>query len=359
MKTKVFGTRNSVALLLLLAVLLPMFLIVMVQRQVYKQEAVAKTHAVSIVNYNMSPVALTVHTGDTVTWTNQDADAHDVHSTTEDFKSPLLQKGESWSFTFTKEGTFEYYCTPHKSFMKGYTITVVPAPLETATPVPQATQAPTTTPTSVPPSVTPTLVPGVPTIPPAQPTAVPPPTDGSSSVNIILSLPGIGQAGDIANPSANDMSNKSPKTPERLLSLILVDSTGKIVQQPSGTVVYSPANGDFRGTIDLGSKFTPGKYMVKVLMQKYLMKIIASNFSINVNASNTIPAAQLVAGDIDSNNLLDVTDYNLLLTCLDKESAPSPCQGKELTLVDLNDDGVVTLTDTNLFLREFSVRGGD
>ncbi len=56
---------------------------------------------------------LTVRPGTTVTWINQDDDTHTVTSTTDVFKSPGLDTGESFSHTFANPGTYEYYCTLH------------------------------------------------------------------------------------------------------------------------------------------------------------------------------------------------------------------------------------------------------
>lgn len=69
---------------------------------------------------SFSPSTITVKVGTKVTWTNQDTVKHDVSpdSSSDDFKaSSLLGKGESYSFTFNKPGTYAYHCTPHP-FMK-------------------------------------------------------------------------------------------------------------------------------------------------------------------------------------------------------------------------------------------------
>jgi plastocyanin len=350
----------SFILPLLLAIFLPVALIAMVQKQTIKQEAAAPVeHNVTIINFNMNPTTFTINVGDTVTWINTDSDAHDVHSTTEEFHSPLLQQADTWSFTFKKTGTFEYYCTPHKSFMNGYKIIVVDGPTEAPTVPPQSTVTPTPIPTAAP-TATPTPLPaGFPTVTPQPPTAVPAPTDGSTLVGLALGAHGIGITGDVANPTDNNLSNKSPQQQTRTVSLIVIDSSGKTVMRPTGTVQYSVATGDFRGTVDLGKHFTTAKYLVKVIMPKYLTKIVATNFSITANAVNNLQPAQLIAGDIDSNNVLDINDYNAILTCLEKESAPNSCEDTQRQKVDLNDDGQVDLSDINLFLREFSVRKGD
>jgi plastocyanin len=74
--------------------------------------------AVTIHNFAFGPQIVTVKTGMTVHWTNQDSEAHTVTSDAGAFNSPVLQPGASFSFTFTKPGTYSYHCSIHP-FMTG------------------------------------------------------------------------------------------------------------------------------------------------------------------------------------------------------------------------------------------------
>lgn len=57
---------------------------------------------------------LTVSVGTTVTWTNDDPEMlHTVTDVDGRFDSGFLELGESWSYTFTEPGEYEYYCLPH------------------------------------------------------------------------------------------------------------------------------------------------------------------------------------------------------------------------------------------------------
>ena len=56
---------------------------------------------------------LTIPTGTTVTWINHDDDSHTVTSTANVFRSPGLDADETYAYTFTRPGTYEYYCTLH------------------------------------------------------------------------------------------------------------------------------------------------------------------------------------------------------------------------------------------------------
>lgn len=66
-----------------------------------------------------SPTRLTIGAGDTVIWTNRDASAHTVTSDTRAFRSGSLSPGARFSRTFTRAGTFYYYCEFHGSSRQG------------------------------------------------------------------------------------------------------------------------------------------------------------------------------------------------------------------------------------------------
>ncbi len=56
---------------------------------------------------------LEVQVGDTVTWTNDDEMMHSVTAVDGQFDSGLFDSGETFSYTFTEPGEYEYYCLPH------------------------------------------------------------------------------------------------------------------------------------------------------------------------------------------------------------------------------------------------------
>jgi len=68
---------------------------------------------VKIDNFVFGPQTLTVPVGTTVTWTNSDDIPHTSVSTDGVFKSKVLDTDEKFSYTFTKAGTYPYYCTIH------------------------------------------------------------------------------------------------------------------------------------------------------------------------------------------------------------------------------------------------------
>jgi amicyanin len=73
------------------------------------------TTEVKIDNFTFGPAALTVAVGTTVTWTNKDDIPHTVVSTDDPkaFKSKVMDTDEKFSFTFSKAGTYPYFCSIH------------------------------------------------------------------------------------------------------------------------------------------------------------------------------------------------------------------------------------------------------
>ena len=72
-------------------------------------------NSVSIANFAFSPTSITVKIGATITWTNNDSVAHTVTSDRGVFDSGNLAAGKSYTYTFSKAGTFPYHCAVHPS----------------------------------------------------------------------------------------------------------------------------------------------------------------------------------------------------------------------------------------------------
>jgi plastocyanin len=64
------------------------------------------------------PLRIQIEEGTEVTWTNNDSMVHTVTDVENNFDSNLIDAGESWSYTFNAEGTYNYYCTMHP-WMRG------------------------------------------------------------------------------------------------------------------------------------------------------------------------------------------------------------------------------------------------
>jgi plastocyanin len=68
---------------------------------------------VKIDDFSFGPQTVTVPVGATVTWTNRDDIPHTVVSTDGVFKSKVRDTDEKFSYTFTKAGTYPYFCSVH------------------------------------------------------------------------------------------------------------------------------------------------------------------------------------------------------------------------------------------------------
>ena len=73
--------------------------------------ALAADQDVAISGFSYSPRTVTVNVGDTVTWTNSDAQAHTA--TGSGWNTGDLGNGDSASITFRSAGTFDYMCGIH------------------------------------------------------------------------------------------------------------------------------------------------------------------------------------------------------------------------------------------------------
>jgi plastocyanin len=68
---------------------------------------------ITIDNFSFTPATITVPVGTTVHWTNRDDIPHTVVSDQQLFKSKALDTDDAFAFTFTKPGTFAYFCSIH------------------------------------------------------------------------------------------------------------------------------------------------------------------------------------------------------------------------------------------------------
>ena len=79
--------------------------------------------AVTIENFAFSPATLHVAPGTTVTWTNKDSAPHTVSSLSGAWTdSGTLSDGKTFSYTFTKAGTYQYHCAIHATMTGSVTV---------------------------------------------------------------------------------------------------------------------------------------------------------------------------------------------------------------------------------------------
>lgn len=79
--------------------------------------AAAAGPEVDIQNFAFGPATLTVSVGDTVTWTNNDTVPHTATASGGAFDSGTIGAGDTFTFTFTEAGSFDYVCNFHPNMM--------------------------------------------------------------------------------------------------------------------------------------------------------------------------------------------------------------------------------------------------
>ncbi|HSW87647.1 MAG TPA: hypothetical protein VLG12_00620, partial [Candidatus Saccharimonadales bacterium] len=215
------------------------------------------------------------------------------------------------------------------------TVTPIPLPTGTITPTPTTSTGTTGTPT-----------------PTSSSGNTPTPTIINTTINLQLSLPGIGTG----------VGNTHPFHPLRPITFYLynIDTNNLITKQNS--VVF---DGTYfvRPVISLG-EIPDGNYQVFIHSPQYLTTRLAQTTGTNSiqikngQAIQVTPNA-LIAGDIApihgatyGDNVLDILDYNSLLSCYGRKSGSSACKDK--AAADLDDNGVIDAIDYNIMLRGFN-----
>lgn len=88
-------------------------------------ETPSATDKVSIKDFAFSPASITVTKGTTVTWTNNDTTAHTVveNDGKDGPNSSDVKPGDSYTFTFSQAGTYQYHCSLHPQMTGTVTVT--------------------------------------------------------------------------------------------------------------------------------------------------------------------------------------------------------------------------------------------
>jgi len=78
-------------------------------------EATAAAGASDVVvdSFSFTPAMTSVPIGSTITWTNRDDVPHNIVSTEQKFKSPVLDTDGQFSHRFDAPGTYKYFCSIH------------------------------------------------------------------------------------------------------------------------------------------------------------------------------------------------------------------------------------------------------
>lgn len=193
---------------------------------------------------------------------------------------------------------------------------------------------------------------------------------GDSFVSLVVALPGIGGLHG---------GNPNPGSPTRSVTLSLYtpdQDPSNVNDKPilvNSTMHLDTTSGDqtfgyfINPKIDVGALNGDFQIFVKT-NQDLRAQIIPSGNSSSDNTFHltsgqvtNLPQVALLAGDIfpqpTSNstsfgdNTIDISDYNMLISCYGGNANTSTCPSK--SAADLNDDGVVDGIDYNILLRSF------
>ena len=80
------------------------------------EEPQPTTHKINIEDYEFSEPTITIKSGDSIEWAQKGQYPHTVTSTEgpESFESSIMRnQGETFSYTFTRRGTYRYKCDVH------------------------------------------------------------------------------------------------------------------------------------------------------------------------------------------------------------------------------------------------------
>jgi plastocyanin len=105
MRKKLFVGSSAITLSLAIAVALFLY--------PTNAKSEASLTEVRVDNFTFGPDTLTVPVNTTVTWVNKDDVPHVIASNDGLFKSKALDTDDKYSYTFTKAGTYSYYCSIH------------------------------------------------------------------------------------------------------------------------------------------------------------------------------------------------------------------------------------------------------
>ncbi|MGH8213722.1 MAG: plastocyanin/azurin family copper-binding protein [Rhodanobacteraceae bacterium] len=93
---------------------LPVLFVALMLPPVVSAVPTATRYQVEIRNFHFTPAQMTIPVGSQVTWTNTDEEPHIVASTGNRFpSSPALDTGDHYQATFSKPGTYTYFCSIH------------------------------------------------------------------------------------------------------------------------------------------------------------------------------------------------------------------------------------------------------
>ncbi|HVZ11985.1 MAG TPA: dockerin type I domain-containing protein [Patescibacteria group bacterium] len=166
-------------------------------------------------------------------------------------------------------------------------------------------------------------------------------TPGATSINLSIKVEGVG-----SNTTIGENPNPNPST--QYINVSIFDLNNNFLQEIPSSVNYDSPSSTFKNIIS--ASIPSGTYKLKIRLGNTLWKAINNAV---LNSQTTPISVSIVPGDLNSDNSLDLYDYNTMISCY----GTSQCSQK--TQADLNMDGKVDEQDLNILYSEFTNRQGD
>jgi len=202
-------------------------------------------------------------------------------------------------------------------------------------------------------TISPTLEPTVQISPRITPNmTITPSGNITKNLSVSLFMHGIGKSGDNANPQAFSFSNQNPNHKTRKVTVQAFKGGNQLVTSGTTNVTFNSQSGDYKGVVRLDNLENGEFYILIAQVDGYLVKKYDKPYTIS--SGDSLLPITLIAGDVNSDNILNILDYNSILGCMGVSF--NSCSDKD---ADLTDNGQVDILDLNLFFREISVTSGD
>jgi hypothetical protein len=166
------------------------------------------------------------------------------------------------------------------------------------------------------------------------------PMTSDTLLSIAIKINGLGQGGNIL-----------PQHNTRKVTIYLYGTTTSKIITKTVSLTYDGTK-YFTGIIHVG-KLAEGPYFIK-LTDAHTLQVLSKPEIQTLTSSrvNVLSPYILYPGDMNDDNVLNKSDYNLALSCFQTTNCPDDS-------VDFNDDGMVNILDYNLLLQTFTVLHDD
>ena len=150
-------------------------------------------------------------------------------------------------------------------------------------------------------------------------------------------------------------NNNNPLYPQQNIEVKIRNTRNTVVVDKYTTTAYSTTTGTFIAALDLGSTWVTGSYLVQTKVPITIRQQVSGTPTIKSGTINYTPSLYLPSGDINNDNVVDILDYNIWLSCGNNQCTPA-----QMVASDLNMNGVVGAADGvdyNIILRNFGKHG--